>query len=238
MIRIDRAVLAAAAAPWLLGCAERSREAQEAYAPTIDPAEFVAPADNEFFPLTPGTTWIYEEAGGNERVAVHVTRETREVMGVPCVVVHSREYEGDELTEETWDWYAQDQDGTVWYFGEDTREYDAGEVVSTGGSWEAGVDGALPGIIMQGTPQIGVPYRQEYSPGEAEDMGEVVSLSDTATVPYGTFAGVLVTRGWTPLEPGDEERSYYARGVGLVLEVEEDARLELVSMSRPAGGES
>ncbi|NIM49753.1 MAG: hypothetical protein GTN62_05780 [Gemmatimonadales bacterium] len=232
MTRTERSALVTMAVLLLMGCGERPREAAEEYAPTIDPARFVAQVDNEFFPLTAGTTLIYEEAGGGERVETYVTHETREVMGVQCVVVYSKEFEDDQLTEETWDWYAQDQDGNVWYFGEDTREYKDGELVGTGGSWEAGRDGALPGIIMQGAPQVGVSYRQEYYVGEAEDMGEVLSLSDSATVPYGTFGGVLVTRDWTPLEPGDEERGYYARGVGLILEIEEDDRLELVSVSQ------
>jgi hypothetical protein len=158
-------------------------------------------------------------------------------MGVACIVVRSRETEDGQLVEDTFDWYAQDRDGNVWYFGEATREYEDGEVASTSGSWEAGQDGALPGIIMRGEPRIGDSYRQEYRVGIAEDMGEVVSLTATVTVPYGSFAGALETRDWSPLEPGVEEWKYYARGVGLVLEVEGDgpeARVELVSVTTEA----
>lgn len=215
----------------LVSCGRRAEEAEELYAPQIDPARFVAQVDNEFFPLVPGTTFLYEQASGGERVEIHVTDERREVMGVNCVVVRNREYEDEELVEETLDWYAQDMDGNVWYFGEDTKEFEGGELVSTAGSWEAGVDGALPGIIMKGQPIVGESYRQEYYKGHAEDMGEVLRLGDTVTVPYGSFEDVLVTREWTPLEPGAEEQKYFAPGVGLILEVEDDDRMELVSVT-------
>ncbi|MFQ6045198.1 MAG: hypothetical protein ACE5PT_02415 [Gemmatimonadales bacterium] len=189
--------------------------------------------DNPYFPLTPGTTFTYQTTDGSERVEVSVTDETRDVMGVTCTVVRSREYEDGELVEETWDWYAQHTDSTVWYFGEDTKEYGGGRVSSTAGSWEAGLDGAQPGIIMMGAPEVGRSYRQEYYEGHAEDMGEVLRTDASATVPFGSFDDLVVIRGWTPLEPGDEELNYYARGVGLVLEVERDKRLELVSLSPP-----
>lgn len=218
----------------LLGACGPSEEAPKAYAPKIDPARFVASVDNEFFPLVPGTSFFYEAAGGGERVEVSVTDKTREVMGVTCTVVCSREYQDAELVEETWDWYAQDADGTVWYFGEETKEYRGGEVVSTAGSWEAGRDGALPGIIIKAQPQVGDTYRQEYYPGHAEDMAEVLKLGDTVVVPCGSFDHVLVTKDWTPLEPGDEEQKYYAPGVGLILEVEGDERLELVRVMTEA----
>jgi len=214
-----------------VSCGRRAEESEELYAPQIDPARFVAQVDNEFFPLVPGTTFLYEQASGGERVEVYVTDERREVMGVSCVVVRDREYKDEELVEETLDWYAQDVDGNVWYFGEDTKELEGGEVVSTAGSWEAGVDGALPGIIMKGQPIVGESYRQEYYKEHAEDMGEVLRLGDTVTVPYGSFEAVLVTREWTPLEPGAEEQKYYAPGVGLILEVEDGDRMELVSVT-------
>ena len=118
------------------------------------------------------------------------------------------------LTEKTFDYYAQDKKGNVWYFGEDTKEYENGKVVSTKGSWEAGVDGAKPGFIMQADPKVGETYRQEYYEGEAEDMAKVLSLSESVTVPYGSFDQVLVTKEWTPLEPGLVEHKYYAPGVG------------------------
>jgi hypothetical protein len=121
----------------------------------------------------------------------------------------------------------------VWYFGEDTKEYENGEVVSTSGSWEAGVDGALPGIIMKAVPQVGDSYRQEYYAGEAEDMAEVLSLSETAAVASGSYENLLKTKEWTPLEPGLLEHKYYAAGIGMVLEVVVEGgsgRIELVSI--------
>ena len=123
-----------------------------------------------------------------------------------------------ELAEETFDWYAQDNDGNVWYFGEDSKEYEEGEVVSTEGSWEAGVDGAKPGIIMKANPQIGDSYRQEHYPGEAEDLGEVIRLNESASVPRGSYDGVLVIQEWSPLEPDVIEHVYYAPGIGVILE--------------------
>ncbi|WP_166176210.1 hypothetical protein [Rubrobacter tropicus] len=190
---------------------------RKAYAPRVDPADFTTTIDNEYFPLEPGTTFVYEKRGEKaERDEVAVTHDTRRVMGVECVVVRDTATEGGELIERTFDWYAQDEKGTVWYFGEDTKEYRNGKVVSTGGSWEAGVDGARPGIIMQADPKPGLSYRQEYYEGEAEDKAEVVSVNESATVPYGSFDHVLITKEWTPLEPGLVEHKYYAPGVGQV----------------------
>ena len=193
---------------------EQTAQEQKAYAPQIDPAEFTTTIDNEYFPLKPGTTFLYE--GGQERDEFAVTHRTKEVMGVECVVVNDKAWEDGKLIERTHDWFAQDKEGNVWYFGEDTKEYENGKVVSTKGSWEAGVDGAKPGIIMQAHPKVGQTYRQEYYPGEAMDMAKVQSLNDSVTVPYGSFDDVLVTKEWTPLEPSYHEHKYYARGVGHV----------------------
>jgi hypothetical protein len=143
-----------------------------------------------------------------------VTSETKKVMGVGCIVVDHREWEGDVLIERTYDWFAQDKEGTVWYFGEDTKEYENGEVVSTKGSWEAGVDGAKPGIIMPAEPKVGQSYPQEYYPGEAMDMARVLSFNASVTVPYGSFDHALDTKEWTPLQPVFFEKKYYVRGVG------------------------
>jgi hypothetical protein len=212
-------------------------EATDGYSPEIDPANFVEQIDNPYFPLTPGTTFVYEdedEEGATIDVEIYVTDETREVMGVTTTVVRETEWEDGELVEDTYDWFAQDADGNVWYFGEESNEYEDGEVVSTAGSWEAGVDGAQPGIIMQADPQIGDVYRQEYYEGEAEDMAEVIGLDDTATVAYGSFDNVLVTREWTPLEPGIEENKYYAMDVGLLMEEKVEGgseTLELVDIT-------
>jgi hypothetical protein len=191
-----------------------SSQEQKAYAPHIDPADFTTTIDNEYLPMKPGTTFVYQ--GGAERNEMRVTHDTKKVMGVECVVVDDRAWENGQLIEKTYDWFAQDKEGNVWYFGENTKEYKNGEVVSTKGSWEAGVDGAKPGIIMQADPKVGQSYRQEYYPGEAEDMAKVQSLNDSVTVPYGSFDHVLVTKEWTPLEPSYHEHKYYAPGVGQV----------------------
>jgi hypothetical protein len=228
------ALLIPIAALLAAGCGAGSTETP--YAPVIDPANFVAVVDNPFFPLVPGTTHVYEgvTADGIERVEDYTTFETKVVLGVACLVVRNRVNLDGELIEETFDWYAQDKEGNVWYFGEDAKDYENGVAVSTKGSWEAGVDGALPGIIMPAKPQVGDAYRQEYYEGEAEDMSEVISLSEMASVPYGSYTDVLMTKDWTPLEPDVAEQKYYARGVGLVLEVivsGGSGRIELIEVT-------
>jgi hypothetical protein len=164
---------------------------------------------------------------------VVVTGDTKDILGVPCVVVRDTVTLDGEVIEDTFDWFAQDADGNVWYFGEDTKEYEDGEVVTTEGSWEAGVDGAEPGIVMEADPQVGDRYRQEFYEGHAEDMATVLSLDETADVPYGSYEDVLMTEDTTPLEPDVLERKFYARGVGVVLEVDVNGggeREELVSV--------
>jgi hypothetical protein len=188
------------------------KEQQKAYNPHINPSEFTTKVDNEYFPMKPGTTFLYE--GKGERDEMSVTSETKKVMGVECVVVDDRAWEGGKLIEKTYDWFAQDNKGTVWYFGEDTKEYENGKVVSTKGSWEAGVDGAKPGIIMPADPKVGQSYHQEYYPGEAMDMARVISLNTSVKVPYGSFDHALDTKEWTPLQPVFFEKKYYVRGVG------------------------
>ena len=122
------------------------------------------------------------------------------------------------MIEDTLDWYGQDAQGNVWYLGEETAEYENGEITTTHGSWEAGVDGALPGIVMLAEPQAGDIYRQEFYEGEAEDIGDVTAVTGTVSVPAGEWSGsdVLVTEEWTPLEPDVRERKVYARGFGVV----------------------
>jgi hypothetical protein len=196
----------------MVGCTSSASQEHNAYTPHINPAEFTTTIDNEYFPMKPGTVFVYE--GKGERDEMSVTHDTKKVMGVECVVVDDRAWEDGKLIEQTYDWFAQDKKGTVWYFGEDTKEYENGKVVSTKGSWEAGVDGAKPGIIMQAHPKVGQSYRQEYYEGEAEDMARVLSSNASVTVPYGSFDKVIETKEWTPLEPGFYEKKYYARGVG------------------------
>ncbi len=190
------------------------------YTPAIEPAQFVATVDNPYFPLAPGTRWVYEGLGDveGEVDTVEVLTATRTVMGVECTVVRDVVSLDGEPVEVTEDWYAQDAAGNVWYFGEETAEYEDGEIVSTAGAWEAGVDGAQPGIIMPATPAIGVTYRQEFYAGEAEDVAVAVEVDQSVDVPAGSFDAVLMTEDWTPLEPDSRERKSYAPGVGLVME--------------------
>ena len=203
------------------------------YDPGVSAADFVDGVTHPFLPLAPGSSWTYEGTadGEAERIEVVVTPERRKVMGISAVVVRDTVTAEGQLVEDTFDWYAQDREGNVWYLGEETREYEGGEVVSTDGSWEAGVDGALPGIVMPARPRVGSAYRQEYYRGEAEDLAEVVRLGDRAEVPFGEVDDLVVTKEWNPLEPETVEEKSYARGVGLVLEVKTaggEGRVELV----------
>ena len=192
----------------------------EPYQPVVEPTAFTATVDNPYFPLPTGARWVMEGSGesAGEVTTTVVTDETKTVMGVVCTVVRDEVTADGELQELTFDWYAQDADGNVWYFGEDTAEYNKGEVSSREGSWEAGVDGAQPGIIMPATPTVDLTYRQEFYAGQAEDQATVVELGATADTPAGQYSDVLVTEDWTPLEPDIAERKYYAAGVGLVME--------------------
>jgi hypothetical protein len=192
------------------------------YTVEIDPANFTSVVDNPFFPLAPGTKWVYEETTGDETEinTTEVLDETRTVMGVETIVVHDVvATEDGEVVEDTYDWYAQDADGNVWYFGEDTTAFEDGQE-SKEGSWEAGVDGALPGIVMYADPQVSeTGYRQEYLAGVAEDMGQVIEVGAAVETPYGAFDDTVRTTDWTPLEPDVIEQKTYARGIGFVHEV-------------------
>lgn len=205
----------------------------------LDPADFTTEIDNRYWPMTPGTTWVYREtdADGNEqRVVVTVTEATRDVMGIQTRVVHDLVTEGGEPVEDTYDWYAQDADGNLWYFGEETKEFENGKVVSTEGSWEAGVDGAQPGVVVPGAPEIGMTYRQEYYAGEAEDEAAVLSLDEQVEAPQGRYEGVLMTKDLTPLHPEILEYKFYAEGVGPVVVLGVSGgigREELVEYTRP-----
>jgi hypothetical protein len=219
-----------------LGCSSPAPTSQ-GYAPDIDPAKFSNKITNPFMPLEPGTTAIYEGTsdGELEHIEVTVTTDTRMVMGVLCVVVRDTVTVNGQVIEDTYDWYAQDSEGNVWYFGEDSKTYENGVVTSTEGSWEAGVDGALPGIVMKASPQIGETYRQEYYPGVAEDMADVASITESVKVPYGDFEYVLKTRDYSPLNPDVIEYKYYASGVGFILETNADGggRIELIEIRTP-----
>lgn len=216
---MHRFVMFAAFVSFVAGCGDGGGGRQPAdYDPQIDPADFVAGIDNPYLPLPPGTTRHYESVTdeGTEVITYEITHETKVIMGVTCVVVHDSATLDGELIEDTFDWFAQDADGAVWYFGEDTTEYDGGQPVGTEGSWEAGVDGAKPGIVMQADPAPGEPYYQEYEFDEAEDQGQVLAVGESVTVPYGSFDDCVKTKDWTELEPDVVENKWYCRDVGEV----------------------
>jgi hypothetical protein len=186
----------------------------------LDPSTFTTEIDNPYWPMITGTQWVYRETDpdGDLTVRVTVTSVTKRIAnGIEARVVRDSVSRGDELVEDTFDWYAQDADGAIWYLGEDTAEFEGGKVVSHEGSFEAGVDGALPGIAMPADPQPGMEYRQEHLAGEAEDEGAVLGVSELVEVPYGAFDQAVLTRDTTPLEPDVEELKFYAPGVGPVL---------------------
>jgi hypothetical protein len=191
--------------------------------PPFDPANFVLGVTNPFFALTPGTINFYEgQADGvTQTDSAEVLSETKTILGITATVVHDRVYTEGELTEDTFDWYAQDTDGNVWYLGEDTKELENGQVVSMEGSWEAGVNGAVAGILMWADPSahIGEEYRQEFSQGVAEDLGKVVAVNQDAAVPFGSLTGCVKTEDRSALEPGILENKYYCPQLGLTLEV-------------------
>jgi hypothetical protein len=230
MNRSTNTFLAAGAVASLLaaGCgsddeADRARSAdlpQGDERVVLDPADFTTRIDNPYWPMTPGSRWVYRETdgeGGEQRVEVTVTNRTKEVSGIEARVVRDVVSEDGEPVEITDDWYAQDREGNIWYLGEDTAEYEDGELASREGSWEAGVDGAQAGVIVPVRPRAGMTYRQEHYAGQAEDSARVLSLDEQAEVPAGHFAGTLLTKDFTPLEPRVLEYKLYAKGVGPVL---------------------
>jgi hypothetical protein len=193
---------------------------QDPYDPDIDPASFTNEIDNPYLPYEPGAKWTYEgeSEDGTETIVVEVTERKKRVMGIDVVVVRDEVKLDGERIELTYDWYAQDDDGNVWYMGEDSAEYEDGKKINTEGSWEAGKDGALPGIVMPADPAVGQSYRQEYYEGEAEDTGEVIEVGESVKVPAGSFEDVVVTEDLNPFEPKVVENKYFAKGVGLVME--------------------
>jgi hypothetical protein len=204
------------------------------YNPHIDPVDFQTTVDHPYFPLVPGTTFEFNVRHGRHtrENRVTVTHDVRVVMGVNCIVVHDVERDRGTVKEDTYDWYAQDQQDNVWYFGEDTKEYRPDGHADPKGSWEGGVHGALPGVVMRGDPAPGEPYRQEFAP-DALDMGQVVSTNETVTVPFGTFTGCIKTKEWSLLEKGREFK-WYAKGIGFIRAESTDGEVEeLISMSGP-----
>ncbi len=195
---------------------------------------WVSGLSNPYLAFAVGRTFNYraETPEGTETTVVEVTRDTRTIQGVVTTVVHDQVSLEGSLIEDTFDWYAQDTDGNVWYFGEDSKQIDHGVVIGTEGSWEAGVNGAQAGIVMLANPKVGVKYQQEFLAGVAEDMARVQSLSKSVEVPYGTFDDCLQTLEWTSLEKGAREQKFYARDVGLLLTLEEKGSIsdELISV--------
>jgi len=204
------------------------------YDPVINPANFVGAITNPYFPLTPGTRFIYEgqTQAGLEHSEFFVTHNTRVILGVTCTEVRDTVMLDGEVTEDTLDWFAQDMAGNVWYFGENTHEIEDGLITTIDGTFMAGVDGDKPGIIMKASPTVGDFYSQEFSLANAEDFAEVVSLTESVTVPAGSYNQCLKTKETTPLETDLLEHKYYAAGVGNVLTVDANTgdRVELVQI--------
>ena len=206
---------------------------------SLDPADFTVDITNPYWPMDVGDRWVFAETdadGGVQRVEVTVLDETHTVAaGIEARVVHDLVTRNGAPVEDTLDWYAQDAAGNVWYLGEETAEYEDGRIVSTEGSWEAGVDGAQAGIAVPAEPEPGLSYRQEYLAGEAEDSALVLSVSERVEAPTGAWTGALLTRDTTPLEPEVSELKFYARGVGPVLVLQASggtSREELVATTR------
>lgn len=189
----------------------------------MDPGDFSTTITNRWWPMKPGTTWTYverDDEGETEDIVVTVTRETKVISGITARVVRDTVRSDGEVIEDTFDWFAQDRDGNVWYLGEDTKEYEEGVVVSTEGSWEHGVDGALAGVVIPAEPEPGCSYRQEYLEGVAEDNGQVLATNEIVETPAGRWRGALSTMETTPLEPWVDEHKVYAPGVGPVMELQ------------------
>jgi hypothetical protein len=210
---------------------------QKTVNPPFDPSNFASGVNNSYLPLTPGTVYHYrsETPDGVETNDVAVTRDSKKILGVDITVVHDQVFLEGDLTEDTFDWFAQDADGNVWYFGEDSKEIENGQVVSTEGSWQAGVGENKPGIIMLAKPKVGLAYHQEQAPDIAEDMARVLSLKADPVVPFGSFKNCVGTMEWSLIEHGVREKKAYCAGIGLVLEDQPKGghiRNELVSISR------
>lgn len=193
------------------------------YRVDVTPGNFPTPTtiDNPYYPLTPGTRHVYEGTGadGPEQIVKEILRETKTIMGVKTVVMHDYVTRNGKLYEDTYDWFAQDKDGNVWYFGEATKKLDdkTGQLTSTAGAWEAGVKGAQPGIVMKAKPAVGQSFFQEYAKGEAEDQADVIKVGETVTTKAGTYSDTFRTKDYTALDTSAVENKLYARGIGFVF---------------------
>jgi hypothetical protein len=189
------------------------------YSPTLNPANFVSTIDNRYFPLKPGTAFHYKgyKGAASQTDDMVVTHLKKRILGITCTVVRDTVTQSGKAIERTFDWYAQDKQGNVWYMGEDSFELKNGRFVRADDSWKSGVNGAKPGIIMQGNPRTGDVYRQEYYPPGALDQARVLGKATTVKVPRGTYRRSLATVEWSPVEP-QLEKKYYAAGVGEIRE--------------------
>lgn len=204
----------------------------------LNPADFTTEITNPYWPMSPGSKWVYSETdseGTKEKAVVEVTNKTKKIAnGVEARVIRDTVSENGVPVEITDDWYAQDQDGNIWYLGEYVTNYKNGKVTDHKGSFEAGVDGAQPGVAIPANPEPGMAYRQEYYKGQAEDKGAVITIGqEKVEVPFGFFyKNVLMTRDLVPTEPKVQELKFYAPGVGPLLALHTDGpggRAALVS---------
>ncbi|MDA1260118.1 MAG: hypothetical protein O3A20_05800 [Planctomycetota bacterium] len=205
-----------------------------AYLPVLSPGQFTAQVNATFYPLPIGATYLYEAqtAHGLERIETTALDRVLQVGGVPCRTVSSNEYLDGTLKERTFEWFSQDLDGSVWYLGEITQEFEAGLPTGMDGSWRAGVDNAKAGLQVPAVPERGDVFRMEFLLGTAEDVARVVDINQTVTVPAGSFDGCAVVQEWSPLDVRELVLKYYAPNVGMVLEVNQRTgdRLELIEI--------
>ena len=206
----------------------------------LDPAHFMTPEEiienpNPYWPMTPGTLYRYRgitDEGEEEIIEVRFTGDVRMIEDIPCMVVRDTVWKDGEVAEDTWDWYAQDKEGSVWYFGEITFEYEDEQISGLEGSWETGKDGAKPGYQMPAAPSVGFAYRQELLYTEAEDAAEVLALGQSVQVEYGSFDDCVQTADYNLLDPGMLEHKNYAPGIGFILELKPETgeRVELIAV--------
>jgi hypothetical protein len=211
------AIAGAAVTVW---AATAGSSSGSSYEPVLDPANFVSTIDNPYYPLPVGRTLVYEgfRDGQTQTDTIKVLDQTRVIEGITARVVSDIATHDGTLLEKTFDWFAQDKQGNVWYLGEDTTAYGRNGKTDTSGSWEAGVNDAEPGLIMEANPQIPDGYRQEYLAGEAEDTAWVSGEGGSVKIPYGVVRNVLTTLEATQVEPGIYDQKIYGPGLGIVVE--------------------
>lgn len=217
----------------IVACKKDERQPDDSYNPVIDVANFTQSTTltNPYLLYPPDKKYVYEgqTADGLEHIEVQRTASTRIILGITCIVVNDKVWVGGQLAEDTDDWYAQDNSGNVWYLGEDVDNFNPdGSLKDHHGAWEAGVDGAKPGIVMLAGPQTGQTYRQEYYFNEAEDQAKVIATGLTLSIPFGTFTDCIQIEEWTELEPDVREHKFYAPGIGLIKEVNVTDNEEIV----------